>query len=349
MSNEVQVDTLGGGSGIAAQLLKHGFNPNALRPFAMNADGQAYIANAQSNGVIPVQNATLLYDEWKFIDRAVRQTAKQRLRWVNTLRAMGLTMALPNAMSKTVMTYQNQSDISAAQVSMDGLGKGNNDRPDYDLTTIPIPIVHKDFFFSARELATSREGGHPLDTSNAELATRMVSETIEEMHLGTYGTYAYGGGTLYGLVNFPSRNTRTITAWDASSKTGLLRLTDVLNMKQDLLTARHYGPYKLLISANYETILDDEYSTAYPQTLRQRIMQIESIDSIEVSDWLSDDTLVLVQMTSDVVQLINGFDPVVVQWETEGGMRLNFKVMAILPPRIRADYNSRCGIVHATV
>jgi hypothetical protein len=37
-----------------------------------------------------------------------------------------------------------------------------------------------------------------------------------------------------------------------------------------------------------------------------------------------------------------------VQWETVGGMRLNFKVMAIQVPQIREDFNGNCGICHAT-
>ena len=37
-----------------------------------------------------------------------------------------------------------------------------------------------------------------------------------------------------------------------------------------------------------------------------------------------------------------------VQWESVGGMRLNFKVMAIQVPQLRADYYNNCGILHAT-
>jgi hypothetical protein len=53
-------------------------------------------------------------------------------------------------------------------------------------------------------------------------------------------------------------------------------------------------------------------------------------------------------MTSDVARAINGMDITTVQWETQGGMRVNFKVMAIQVPQIRSDFNGRTGIVHAT-
>ncbi len=53
-------------------------------------------------------------------------------------------------------------------------------------------------------------------------------------------------------------------------------------------------------------------------------------------------------MTTDVVREVIGMDVTTVQWETKGGMQLNFKVMAILVPQIRADQNSNTGIVHGT-
>ena len=37
------------------------------------------------------------------------------------------------------------------------------------------------------------------------------------------------------------------------------------------------------------------------------------------------------------------------QWEGQGGMEVNFKVMAILVPQLRDDFNGNTGIVHGTV
>jgi len=55
-----------------------------------------------------------------------------------------------------------------------------------------------------------------------------------------------------------------------------------------------------------------------------------------------------VQQTSDVIREVVGMDITTVQWEEEGGMRLNFKVMAILVPQLRADFNGNTGIVHGS-
>jgi len=59
-------------------------------------------------------------------------------------------------------------------------------------------------------------------------------------------------------------------------------------------------------------------------------------------------TLLMVQMTPDVARAVNGMDITTVQWETKGGMQLNFKVMAIQVPQLRSDYYHNCGVLQAT-
>jgi len=54
----------------------------------------------------------------------------------------------------------------------------------------------------------------------------------------------------------------------------------------------------------------------------------------------------MVQMTSDVIRMVVGMEITTVQWETNGGMLQNFKVMGIIVPQIRSDINSLCGIAY---
>jgi hypothetical protein len=56
----------------------------------------------------------------------------------------------------------------------------------------------------------------------------------------------------------------------------------------------------------------------------------------------------MVQMTSDVIQAINGMDITTLQWETVGGMQLHFKVMCIQVPQMFSDIDGNCGICHGT-
>jgi len=292
-------------------------------------------------------NDTLLYDEWKAIDTAVIKEAQQRLNAVNMLIGRGLTYNIPNGLSKTVLAYQDMSDIEEAEVNMDGISKGRRDRPEYDISYLPLPIFHKDFSFTAREIAASRNGNMPLDTSMAELATRKVSEKIEEFVVVGSSNYTFGGGTIYGLLDAPNRNTGNLTAhWNDSAASGTTIKTDVLDMKQELIDDRFYGPYGVWIPTAFETPLDDDYTTGYPKTIRSRLAEIAGVDNVTVVDTMTADNVVMFQLSSDVVRIVIGLSIVTVEWDSEGGLRHNFKVMAIMVPQVRYTQALRSGIAH---
>lgn len=337
----------------ASVLLANGFNPLCLKPF-VGDDGRSYMNRLTSNGsveaVLTNTAATLRKDEWIDMDKKIIKAAKPRLRYVADLRGAGLQYIIPNGMGKTTHEWETQSDITGADISMDGMRRAESDRPVFNLQNIPLPIIHKDFSFTARQIATARQSGSPLDTSTAELAARRVAETVEQLALGTYGTYAFGGGTIYGLTNFPSRNTRTITAPTASGWTPKTLLNEVLAMKKQSQDDYYYGPWNVYFSTAWDPYLDDDFSAAKGDiTLRQRLKMIDGLSEVKTLDYLENYDVVLSQKTSDVNRMLIGMEMMTVQWPTDGGMMMNYKVMCIIVPHLRADYNGNCGIVHGTV
>jgi len=345
------VTLAGGGSGqLANVLIANNFDPNCLRPY-IGRDGRSYrtvIQNGKPKSVL-IQNATatLRKDDWKLLDEAIIKAAKQRLRAFADLRSAGLQFVIPNGMGKTVLEHETQSDISPATISMDGLRKSDQDRPEFNLVNMPLPIIHKDFSFSARQIQTSRNGGSPLDTTTAELAGRRVAEEVEKLTLGTASAYTFGGGTVYGYTNFPSRLTKTMTA--PTSANHATTVAEILAMKTQSQDAKHYGPWFCYCSTSWDEFMDEDYSTAKgDNTLRDRIEKIEGIDRPVTLDYLPAKTLLLVQKTGDVARAVVGMDITTAQWESQGGLELNYKVMAILLPQVRADHNSNTGIVHGT-
>lgn len=337
-----------------------GVNAGAMRPYlALDKNGNAlgaYVTvytggdptKKESYITRPIQaNAsTLRRDEWKMLDEAVIKVADDRMVGINDLRSKGLVYNLNNGMGTTVLETHTMSDAMEAELSMDGITRGKNDRVTYGTTYLPIPIVHVDYQINARVLAASRKMGNALDTSNAERAARKVSEKLEDM-LFTSTTYAFGGGTIYSYLNHPDRNKVTITSWTASAKTAAQIVGDVIDMKQEAINAKHYGPYMLYIPTAYETKLDEDYDTSTPgTTIRERILKISGISDIKVADHLTADNVVLVQMTSDVVRLVNGMGITNVEWKSEGNMVTNYKVMAIQVPQVRSDDDGNSGVVH---
>jgi len=339
---------------VAANLMQHDFNVNTLRPFIGN-DGRSYLSVIGNDGKlssVPVANAnaTLRHEDWLSIDAAVRKAAKPRLKAVGDLVNAGLTYRVPNGMGKTVLAYEKQSDINDASISMDGLREGENDRPEYEITNLPLPIIHKDFQFSARQLSTSRNSNTPLDTTMAELAARKVAEEAEKLLLGELDTYTYGGGTIYGYTNFPSRLTKTFTSPTAGGWTASTFVDEILDARQQLRGAYHYGPYMLYVNSAWDAYLDDDFKAASDITLRERVMKIDGISGIKTLDYLSTDyDLVLLQMTPDVAREVIGMDMTTVQWETDGGMLIHFKVMTIMVPQMRDDINDNTGVLHGSV
>ena len=340
---------------VATKLLANNFDPHCLRPYVAE-DGQSYVTVMNQAGVheaVPIGNAqaTLRKDDWKILDDAVVKAAKPRLKAVADLRGSGLEYTIPNGMGKTVLETETQSDISDAIISMDGLRESKGDRPEFELSNLPLPIIHKDFDYSARQVMASRNGGSPLDTTTAELAGRRVAEQAEKLLLGVSSSYSYGGGTIYGYTNHTSRLTKAMTIPTDGGWTPATTVNEVLAMRLQAQQAYHYGPYRLYCSLPWDTYLDDDYSSAKgDNTLRERLMKIDGIQDVSTLDYLSSTAyiMVLVQMTSDTVREVVGMDITVVQWESKGGMQLNFKVLAILVPQLRADFNGNMGLVHGT-
>lgn len=370
------VDFIQGGRGhgaVAETLQSCRFDPGLLRPYLdsrgqrcvtiTNNQGRAErrtVAEMLNNGITsPVFNATSLRkDEWIELDRVVVRAGRQRLRAWGDLAAAN-TFGGFNAMAKPILEYEAMSDPGEAVVDMDGITAGRNDAPQFKLRGLPLPITHCDFWFSSRELAVSRNTGTPLDTTMAEAAARRVAETVENTLIGTEEGMTYGDsaryditGKVWGYTNFPDRITKTDLSTPIGSNPEAI-MTDVLEMRDLLYADRFYGPFILYHSTAYDRYLDDDYfrtgSTSAQRTLRERIESIDGIQAVRRLDFLTSGfQLILVQMTSEVARAINGMDITTVQWESVGGMRLNFKVMAIMVPQIRSDYNSRCGIVHGT-
>lgn len=368
MNAQVDLITANGALGeIANKLAMSGrLDIGRMRPY-IEQDGQTYVSvyvggdpkKEDAYRVLQINQAgTLRRDEWKQLDEAVLKVAESRLGGFQDLIDAGLVYNLGNAMGTTVLEYHDISDTDlSADITMDGITRAQGARPQFTTNYLPIPIVHADYEINARVLAASRNLGNPLDTTMAERAARKVQEKLELMLFGDT-TYSYGGGTIYSYMNFPSANTETEVAsilgtnastilvpWNGADGTKIVQ--QVIAMKQASLNDKFFGPWNLYIPPAYETILDEDYQVSGGKviTIRDRLMAISGIKNIRVIDFMPADTVLLVQMTSDVVRVVRGMGLQNVEWSTEGNMVTKYKVMTIQVPQIRADQEGKCGIV----
>ena len=361
--SDVKIDLMANGQAQGEFIAKVGtkLDPRLMRPFVDEEDGKSYysVYSAQDkdykNILANSNTGTLRRDEWKLLDEAVIGVAEKRLQGFNDLVSRGLVYNLGNAMGTTVLEHHTVSDMLSAQMDMDGIIRGENDAPNWAFHYLPIPIIHVDYTINLRVLETSRNMGNAIDTTMAERAARRVAEFTEDL-LFTNKQYAYGGGTIYSLINFPHRIQHSLgTAWtslSANSSDGSVGdqiVSQILKMKQELINAHQYGPYIIYIPTGYETLIDSDYNTYKTKTIRQRILEISNLVDIKVVDTLPANNVIMLQLSSETVRIVRGMGLTNVQWGVEGGFATNFKVFTIQVPQIRADWNNKCGVLHASV
>lgn len=312
--------------------------------------GVGPLAQMILNGNFNVQqlrpNNSLQKDEWIKLDEALVEVARQRLIGVGDLMSRGLRYGLPNALGITRLEWERVSDMTPAAVDMSGLTESENDRVDFDLVGMPIPIIHKDFHINARALAASRNRGESLDTTQVTIAGRLVSEKIEDLLFNGGFSAGTTQGQVYGYTNAVNRNTGSVTAsWVTT--TGANILADVLEMIGIANGDHFYGPFVLYVPLPAYINMMNDFKAETGETILERLLKIPVIADVRPSENLATTNVVMVQMTRDVVDMVDGIQPTVIQWESKGGMQINFKVMAIMVPRVRpGDYSTQSGIVH---
>ncbi len=329
LANGVQIDTIsmqGGqlmGSGdVATRLMQSGFSIQALRT-----------------------NAVLRKDEWSQLDTALIEVARQRLPLVSALVAAGLSFPIGNGLGTTILEWEQVSDMEPADVSMSGVTEGAKDTLEFTLQSMPLPIIHKDFTINVRKLEASRTLGQPLDVTQAELAGRLVAEATENMVIDGHATRV-GASRIYGLDTVPNSNAITMTAlWDTTS-IAVDYVTDTLAGIAALETDFMFGPYLLIVNYTTWNRMQNDYiaTDITGKTIKQRVMDIDQITNVIPSTDVGANTAYLVQLTRDVIDEVIGLQPTTVQWETQGGMMMHFKVMSIMIPRVRFTATLQSGV-----
>jgi uncharacterized linocin/CFP29 family protein len=328
-----------------------------LRPVFREVDGTRQIrVNKERNTVVLAGpnglavNSMLREDEWAEVDRAVLEAAKYPLKCVADLRSRGLVQRL-GGIGTLVSQWYTGSEMTSATVNMSGQGGGSRDLQDLKQVGVPVPVVFKEFAIGARELETSRRLGDGLDMTNAVEASRVVAESLESM-LMNGSTAVLNGQAIYGYRTHTNRNTDTATNYGGGDWG---TIANVLGTVGGMISAanvdNHFGPFMLYVSqTQYNQAALQYYTDGSGQTPVDRILRIPSIVGVQglSTSILADGEVVLVQMTRDVVDWAEALDIQVREWTTNDGMASIFKVLAIATPRVKARYDGKSGIVHAT-
>ena len=299
---------------------------------------------------------TLRKDEWQELDRTVlTATRRRQTAWTDLLNSNSFGGF--DAMATLILEHETQSDPGEAIMDMDGLSADRGDTPLFQLEGLPLPVTHSGFSYSARRLASSRRMGVGLDSRQAEASGNKVGEKIETVTIGidpAGDAFGYGDATDYGRApkvwgyrNFPDTNPKiNMTAPDGTN--GEAVLTDWLNLRELLYDDNFYGPYIAYTGREYDQFLDNDFKTNSDKSLRQRLLEVQDFQAIRRLDFLPGNDVMLVEMSAQVARAINGMGVTTVRWTSSGDLQMNFKVMAIQVPQVRADFTGNCGIALGT-
>lgn len=298
-------------------------------------------------------NATLRKDEWRRIDATVLESYRERLSVVEALRAAGLTFPV-GGLCVIISEYETVSEITDAEVTMDGESQTDKDRVEFGLAGVPIPIIQKRFGIGERVLLASRTRGAGLDVTTGQEAARAVARTAERIVLfgSSVGQQTVEGTTytISGLTNFAQRALASMQDWGDAGTTPEEILADIMNFVRILETQeRRFGPFLLIVPGAYAWRFRQDFKALGERTLMERVMAEPAIRGVVVSDVLTVGNVLMVQPTSDVLDLAEAAGLTTIQWASPSGWTNEFQVYEAFAPRLKTDHDGRCGILHATI
>lgn len=294
------------------------------------------------------------------VDKAVVDVGLQRLSFVADLLAEGLVYPLTDPLSVTQLEWESVNQTGFAQRTMSPSARGEFQMPDRTIHRLPIYLTTDDFSLGIRTLKMSQRVGQPLDTTLIKQATRRVNEALEDAAINGATTLdgqqlVVGGYSAPGLLNAPNANTVALSVdWTGTNTvgtTGPAVVTDILKMVAACQADKKYGPYNLYVGTQAGNLIEGDFKANTTDTIRQRLERIEVGGRglrIKITDMFPSNVsgvqAALVQMTSDVVELVDGQRPTVIPWTSNDGFTLFWLVMAIMIPRFRSDYDGQSGV-----
>lgn len=285
-------------------------------------------------------NSALRKDEWEELDAEVVMAAGPR-----TGRIARMPQQPLGGIGTLVSQWNVSSQMTAAQASISGRSRGEQDRADYSLAGVPIPVVWKEFHIGERELAASRNAGDGIDRTSAFEAGRVVAEKTTDMLFNGAPEVVLNASTVVGFTTHANRNTGT-AAGDFGTIANIR--TTVINMINAAAGDNYHGPFVLDVATTQYIEMLARYTDGSGQTALETVEALPQIDAVLPSDQLTAGSLTLTQNTRNVQDWAEAMAITLVEWMSGDGMTHLFRVMTIAAPRIKADYATQSGIVHYT-
>lgn len=309
---------------------------------AFNRTQAALAAELVGNSIaVPV-------DAWRRIDSRGAMIQRDVLNVFNRLAAADTT---PVGVGDLVSYYGQVSDSNEVNVSMDGRGTGKADQANIKYVGTPVPVLTSDARFGWRQMEVLRRSPNSLDTATIGNAQRKVAEKLEDMALNGLSSAVVGGQTIYGLRNFPQRNTAT-HGLTLTSATGAQWLAAFQSMFNQLIGDNAYGKATVFLSyADWLYASINEFVAGYPKTILQRLQEIAQVAEIVPASKVPANEIIGVAglQTGEWGTILSAM-PLVTRPKARHNAEDDyaFGVIAMAAPQLKADFDGRAQIAHIT-
>lgn len=323
-----------------------------IRNAALAAFDARELAMAQAAGadLAMIGNAAPVgLDAWRRIDQRGAMIQRDVLAVFNRLARANTT---PVDIADIMSFYPKVSDSGSLSVSMDGRNGGKADQAVVNFAGTPIPILHSEASFGWRQWQVMTRGGGLQSGDSLSNNQRVVAEGLEDMVINGKSSIVVGGSTIYGLKNFPDRNSGTYGAFDLNGTTGANWVTAFKTTLASLITDNSFGRATVFVNYSdwfYAGVTD--YAANYTGTIAQRILAVPgvaevipcgklaandiiAVNNIDSGEWGS--ILSAMPMTTRPKARLNPEDD------------YNFQVMAVASPQFRSDANLRSHVAAYT-
>lgn len=287
-------------------------------------------------------------DAWRRIDSRGAMIQRDVLNVFNRLAAADTT---PVGVGDLVSYYGQISDSNEVNVSMDGRSTGKADQANIKYVGTPVPVLTSEARFGWRQMEVLRKSPNSLDIATIGNAQRKVAEKLEDMALNGLSSAVVGGQTIYGLRNFPQRNTAT-HGLTLSSATGAQWLTAFQSMFNQLIGDNAYGKATVFLSyADWLYASINEFVAGYPKTILQRLQEIAQVAEIVPASKVPANEIIGVAglQTGEWGTILSAM-PLVTRPKARHNAEDDyaFGVIAMAAPQLKADFDGRAQIAHIT-
>jgi len=308
------------------------------------AHGNSHAAMQATHGrqIIIGNAAPLPKDVWATWDRDAIEIQRDVLSVFNDLSA---SLSKPMPIGKLLHYFQQVGDSGEVNVSLDGRSEARTDQPEYAYVGTPIPFYDTTFKFGWRQMLAAQSEGYSIDTPARANGLRKIAEKMEDVTLNGESKIVVSGMPLYGLLNHPSRNTRS-TGSTLATTTGANWKAEVIATMKLLQADNFYGDVTFYVNwGDWFYASNTDYTANYPKTIAKALMEIGGIAGFVPSSKVPANTIIAIIKRRDVAEVLNSM-PITTLPRFRANLEDDyvFKIMAATALELKYDANGQMGL-----